>query len=272
MKSLEKLTIVSDFDGTLTDLAQESVTFALAYKELFANKISLDVKQVDEFFEAAGQVIKANPGAYGWEYEGMIVAPATSDPYLLMQAEARYTLSQLKAEGYYKGTEEETTALMQELFYASYKQAGIFFKEDARQFVLDLHKFANFYIVTNSKTDAVKHKIALLLNNPDNHIQVVGNARKFVASHASIELPGFPRPVYPDRPEYLNVLNSIGPVSAVCGDIFELDLVAPQFLGAKTVLLTNQNTPPWEEAYYKNHPTGKNAASLTETQNIIFSR
>ena len=221
--------------------------------------------------------ILETPGIYGWDYKGVIVAPASSDPYLLNQAAVKLVIEKLRGDGgAILPAQDEVDNLLNELYQMSYKHSGVAFRPGAKDFLLNLNRAGDFTVVTNSEKDAVRKKVALLLGD-DNDIKVVGNAKKYAvdetwdAVQEIMQPTGFPRPVYLRRKKYGEVLKAVGNVDTVVGDIYELDLVLPQVMGITTVLVTSLTTPDWEVAYYKDHPNGFSSSSLEEIADRIIS-
>ena len=271
---------VADFDGTVTDLQREAEGYLAVFAEELEARIGMPQAELHGLMETAKSEILANPGIYGWEYEGLIVAPAVADPYLLSQAQVGVVVEKLRdnPRGLKLPEPAEMGKFLSELHSISYQLAGVAFRDGALRFVTELHNSGEFAIVTNSGTEAVLKKLKMLLGNEDHGIKVVGEAKKYRVNQQwekvgeSIKPAGFPRPVYLRREEYGKVLTSAGRrVSVVIGDVYELDLALPEALGMTTVLVTSPMTPLWELKYYKQHSNGFSAASLDEVTHAVES-
>ena len=261
----ERPTRVIDFDGTVTDVQQEAADYLAAYRDQAAHKLAMTPDILDMIIPLARKEILKKPGIHGWEVNGLIVAPATADVYLFNRAIIRKIWQHLEP-----GFEGIGVAL-DELHQNSYDRAGTAFRDHALEFVTELHRSGKLVVVTNSETKKVKEKLATLLGGEDHGIEVVGNAKKYLVDPAweglplSVTPPGFPRPVYLRRPHYHAVLEGLNPVSAVIGDVYELDLAVPEHLGITTVLVTTPDmTPDWEINHYQNHDNGFTSGSLGE--------
>jgi hypothetical protein len=98
---------------------------------------------------------------------------------------------------------------------------------------------------------------------------VHGNAKKYLINPDWQRLPfqmqpeGFPTPVLLRRENYVNILEGVG-ADHTFGDIFSLDLSAPNQLGIFTVLLSSPQTPDYELQYYQNNENGFSAASFED--------
>ena len=144
------------------------------------------------------------------------------------------------------------------------------------------------YIVTNSHTDAVQHKLSLLENKRKQgkslspfQSRVFGRAQKYVVDPTfdlvpeSLTLPELSRPVLLRRRHYYQVLNEL--LSScnldwsqlwIFGDIFELDLSLPLSLGAQVGLVVNPFTPSWELNFLQSHPRGHLINDLSEVLSL----
>jgi FMN phosphatase YigB (HAD superfamily) len=254
--------IVLDFDGTLTDVQQESRTFFTAYKQDLCALVGADT---DVDFEAACQQILQAPHDYGWQVDGHIVAPAHTDPYILASCAARLVFDK---HDVMRTSDTRISALLQ-LFRNCYPRAGTVFRPFADEVLKALLATKiPVFIVTNSFTDDVTNKLALLrVPRPP---RIFGNAKKYVIEHR--EHPSFAalplsrvvehlqRPVLLRRGFYFDVLSAIWKetgatpqTTLVCGDLFELDLALPQALGTRVHLVSRDSTALYEKAAVGSH-------------------
>lgn len=269
------LNIVSDFDGTVTDVQRESETYYSAYRQRLAEFINISEYELEAFMELARTEIVTNPGLYGWEVGGVIVAPATADPYLFAQAAAGLVL-----KNYLKGDlvppKEEWGELFNILFAYAYPKAGVFFRPGAKDYVQRLNQLCKFHIVTNSGTSNVNRKLAMLVDEGVS-VKVIGDAKKFLIDNSYTDVPekitpsGFPRPAYLRRARYAAVLASLGEVDGVCGDVWELDLALPERFGIYTALLLSETTPSWEKEHYRVFENGISSTSLLELLDYLLT-
>ena len=248
---MEKKRVVIDFDGTVTVLDEEAVQFREAFIQEMARRLGLNIERLRSSMENAEAVVRQFPETYGWKSNGIIVAPAVSDPYLLTQASARLILeSEQPRTGW--PAEIDFDKFLGELFTYAYGFSGTCFKPYARFFIESLSIRADLTVVTNSGTEKVDAKITSLLGS-GHGIKIIGNAKKYQLGVVSNKLPvrvqisGLNRPVYPQRDNYYKILESLKP-DRVIGDSWELDLALPMFLGIPTVLALSERTPNWEVA------------------------
>lgn len=271
--------VVSDFDGVVTDLQRETQTYAEKFTERLSAELGMTTKDVLPLFETARNKIDTSPGIYGWEYQPpgggvpIIVAPATADPYIYVRVQANLAISWLRTEQGWKHipSVSEIPGLLQRLYEECYTFTG-YFRDGAEQYLRELHTHSHLTILTNSQTEDVHKKLLLL--GADSTIKVEGNAKKYQVDPGwmdmteTMAIPGLPRPVYLRRKTYNDALDAIrqrtGSVDKVIGDIWELDLALPEKNGIQTVLVTSRNTSAWEQAHYDHHANGFRSSSLSE--------
>lgn len=254
--------VVLDFDGTFTDVDREAVPFLAAYRDGLAARLG---GPIDAPWDEALAVVRSDPDAHGFEFEGTIVAPSHADPYILAASVARIVLSGgvgSKLDG------PERDDVLNALFRKAYAESATVFRPDARE-VLDalLAGPRPVYVVSNSHTEHVRTKLSALRDDALEHVTVHGNAKKFhlvapdpsdaafgaVPETRTVE--GLARPVHLRRGRYYELLRGLFAAAEVtprevlvCGDIFELDLALPAALGARTHLVTRESTPAYERA------------------------
>jgi hypothetical protein len=253
------MTILFDFDGTITDVEHEAAPYLARFRHRFSKRMGVLPHVLDGMVVAYEARVRTDPKA-GWEHGGHIVAPATADPYLTNNAIFTSILKDI-----FEIKQERRDSIMYELHTDAYAHAGTAFREGAKELLLSLD---NVVIITNSKPDAVLQKLAQL---DCSHIPIIGNAKKYVIDQSLDEVPesvrpaGFPREVLLRRRHYADALRSIGRIDAVIGDIFELDLALPEHLGYKVIQLETAGTQTHEREYMK----GRIAPSLRDIRDLI---
>jgi len=251
--------VILDFDGTFTRVEEEAAPFEEVYK---ANVADLLGRPLGDLWEKEAAHIRARPHGFGWTVEGKIVAPATSDPYLLCTAVAQRVFD---AAGILKNVPFRAE-VSQALYREAYKYTRTAFKPEAKRVLEQLLKTGtHVYVVTNSHTEVVSRKLDEL--NPDGRekLEVIGDAKKYVIDEPmptddlfdsvphTRAMPGLDRPVYLRRGRYYEALRRIWRAAKttpqrtlVCGDIYELDLALPEALGAHVHLVCGENTLGFE--------------------------
>ncbi len=289
--------VIFDFDGTLTDAEREGAPFRGGYLEDIATLTGWPLSRVEDAAARVEAEIAARPEAYGWLFQGEIVAPATVDPYLRMMPVARRLLDEAQALTHPTDRERVLDGL---LYKYNYQKTVHAFREGAVECLQALLKAQeagalSLCVVTNSHTDAVQAKIRHLeaqrvasggVGGALTPLvsRVYGRAKKYMLDDTlsdvprALTLPGLNRPVLLRRRCYLDVLNALrAEVGAgwsdvwVFGDIFELDLSLPLALGARVGLMANAFTPPWERAYLNEHPRGYVLNALQEASALALS-
>ncbi|MEO0326238.1 MAG: HAD family hydrolase [Myxococcota bacterium] len=257
--------VVLDFDGTFTDAEAEAGPFLRAYRQ--AAEAWLEARGVVDAagaWEAEGARLEAAPEAYGWRWEGRIVAPGGVDPYL----RASVIMSALLDAHSLLPEPAPRRGLLQRLYASCYVASKTVFRPDARAVVEALLASpATVAVVTNSATDAVREKLATLAPRGQEHLRVYGDAEKYVVTPAeppdgrfdglpdTVAAPGLDRPVFLRRGRYYETLRALWETTGttpertlVAGDIYELDLALPAALGAAVQLVGKARTMSYERA------------------------
>src|SRR5215813_11205975 len=252
--------VVLDFDGTMTDAEAEGRPFRDGYLEDLCALAGRAAGDPDITAIAAGveTELAAAPSAHPFLWAGRAVAPATVDPYLRMLPIANRVLDRF---GVLRDATDRGRLLATVLYKYNYaKTLGHpVFRDGAGELLL---RFAGTptWIVTNSDTHTVAHKIAALDRESPGIAwltsRVRGFARKFdvddtwTGAPAELAVPGLDRPVLLRRRRYFEILQEVldeaGKTFAdlvVIGDIFELDLALPLALGARVGLVVSPRTP-----------------------------
>jgi hypothetical protein len=281
------VTLVLDFDGTMTDAEAEGRPFREGYLEDLAwlcGRLPGD----SEVLAIADQVeteLAAAPASHPFLWMGRAVAPATVDPYLRMVPIAHRILDRF---GVIPSAEDRGRLLGSVLYKYNYaKTLGHpVFREGAGKMLASLAG-SRTWIVTNSDTHAVAGKIAALDREAPGVAwltsRVRGMARKFDVDDAwagapsEMTLPGLARAVLLRRRNYFEIIREVLAEAGssfeelvVVGDIFELDLAMPLSLGARVGLVTSSRTPDYERAFVTAHPRAKLIENLSEIPAFAF--
>lgn len=244
-----------DFDGTLTNLEKEAFPFVKGYKKDIAKDLNVSETEFENIWYNAVSIVNKDLNKHGWEISGKIVAPSYADPFIHSMAVARVIFDKT---GIFQNEEEKQNALTK-YFNSNYNKLITSFKNDANEFLDSLKSLYNVCIVTNSKTDGVRNKIEKL---NENHldIEIYGDAKKYVLDNnwneveETVSKDNFGRELFLRRKKYWDVLSGImnkynleNNQVAVVGDIYELDLLLPEYKGMNIVLLPNKDTPQFEK-------------------------
>lgn len=276
MTKTEILKIILDFDGTLTNVEKEARPVLEKKAELFCERTGMPRIILEVLLREAEQEVLRDPKA-GWTYNGLVVAPATADPYIFDTACYSKILEKLEKDLQFNVPREQKSReeFLQKLFHDSYPYAAAVFREGAKEFLEELASQYTVVVVTNSQTDPVKKKMEKL---GDFDIPIFGGAKKYAVENAwenvpeSIQPENFPRPVLLRRHQYNLLLSILGfepKETAVVGDIFELDLALPQHLGYRAGLLQTLGTQKHEKKYMESQPNSFLAKNFGEVVRLL---
>lgn len=255
--------VILDFDGTFTDAEAEGAPFVTAFKSAL---FDLAGRDLGAEWSAMERRIHDRPHAYGWVFDGNIVAPALADPYISSTTIAQGVLDEL---GILKGPEHRN-AVVQGIYHWAYGKTLSVFRPEAKEVLSSvLAKGLRTFCITNASTDGVVKKLEALVPGvvTDKRIGIFGAAQKFwigepadggaawTALPREYRIEGLERPILIRRGRYFNALQTVladvgcDPKDViVCGDIFELDLSLPLNLGMQIHLVQGKTTPDYELA------------------------
>lgn len=271
-----------DFDGTMTDAELEGAPFTSGYLDDLALLVgrSPDDAEIAAIAERTRAAIASDPEA-AFVWNGKQVAPSGVDPYLRVVPIAHAILDAFGAFP----REPDRAALLGRLLYKyNYAKTTVVPRAGARALLAGLAG-TDTWVVTNSHTDHVRHKIGVIDAGSGElawmSTRVRGLASKFEiddawdGAPAELALDGLRRPVLLRRRKYHAVLSELlggrgFDELTVVGDIFELDLAMPLALGARVGLVAGPGTPAHELAYVRSHPRAKLLGSLDEVRQFAF--
>lgn len=248
-----------DWDGTVRKIdGPVAQTYIDPYVAELAKNIGMDRSELAQRMQQARQVVIARPEDHGWDIDGARVTAAT-DTYLMTQAEAKKVLAEAEIE--------PKKGLLSEIHKHSRSVMALAWQPGVAEFMEKLKRNGGVAIVTNTETQDVEEELKELMGSRPG-IEVKGNAKKFVVDedwdgwrdkmpYSSIQPENYPHPVPLKRPYYFEVLEGLGEIKLVLGDLSELDLLVPQAMGIKTALKRTDYTPHWELSYYGKQGNGK---------------
>lgn len=262
--------LIFDYDGTLTDTASHAQPYHERFGQVIQERLGLTEQEMTLLEEKAREDIRTKP-ELGWKVNEVVIAPATADPYVFTASIYQQIIDSL-------GTERNPADLIFAAHHAAYANLSPTFREGAGDLLEDALNSGEVTIVTNSGTEDVRRQLA---NYGFSQVPVIGNAQKFMTQkdwegvQETIQPQGFPRPVHLRKQNYARILKELGADSGdttVVGDIYELDLALPDFLGMHIVQVANGYTPEHEVAYLRQHPKGHHAHNLMEVREILRGR
>ena len=248
--------VIFDFDGTCTDIPAITDNFLRSYLAgLNALLFTSAPVSSTEWTEALDTVRKASPDA-GWTLSTTPSAPGAADPYILSYEAAQLLRRrrQVKDDVPGKVFEDADAANLAPL-RPELKDSLLFLKDHG----------ARATFISNSRPDKIRKFLDDLFGGatPD-FIRVQPGAAKykigeplvgdgslsgpwlalFCALPAAVTCTGLARPVYLRRASYAGAVSAAlegdgGALSRTlfCGDIWEMDLAMPSYLGARIHLV-----------------------------------
>lgn len=270
-----KLVIGVDMDGTMTDPEAMNETFSDLYAGEVARWLQLPLARLRTWIEEKKAEIIQHPQEYSWVINGYPAAPSVSDYILLNQNAVRLVLLDLLAANEVPGKLQnpaDIDDILSQAYAFAHEHTPPRFRPGAREFVEFAQRRGKVVFITNSQTAQVEHRLQALL--PGNTVPVMGDAKKMIidptydALPDKVHRPGYSRTIDLRRPHYHSTLTQRVPErfgaegGLMMGDIPELDLMIPEYLGWWTVLVTSAFTPAWEDTYYDQLKTGFKVPSL----------
>ena len=273
-----------DFDGTITDIDRETIPAIQGWKRDLAKLMDYSPDRMEARWTEAERKILADPHAYGWKRDGRIVGPSASDPFLLATS---INIELFDQEGLYTNDDKERQDVMHKIFFANHHNIEPSFKRGADEFLTDMKERYKVHIVTNSKADSVEKKLRLLAHDHTD-IKVHDGANKYDV-HPDwtpdgrglpyrVHKQGFGRALEVRRKDYWESLTRImdredaAPENvAVVGDIYEFDLLLPELLGMRTVLVPRGRTSQAEVEAVRDSPRGYVATDLWDVREHLAS-
>jgi len=248
--NLKKEKFIFDFDGTITNVAEEAKDYPNLFSKRLADMAGIPFDIFNPLMQQYMQEVR-NDANVGWTMFGKIVAPAQADLYVLAEAGRNRLL-----DAYHRGEIEELKGykipdninkLAFQLFNEISVKLPTVFNEGAAELLNKLKQDSGgIVVVTNSKTDKVYHKLDLL---GVKDIEVIGDAKKYViTAEETMYLPGLDRPIYTQRGKYVSVLEDLArekgfnpEQTTIVGDIYEFDLMPAEVTGKPYgLVLTNE--------------------------------
>ncbi|HSB46571.1 MAG TPA: HAD family hydrolase [Candidatus Bilamarchaeum sp.] len=244
--------VILDFDGTLTDVEKEAAGFGERYLLDLCSVLGIAEAELGRLWEAERRKLDESPD-FGWSVGGKIVAPAYADPHILATATAGAVLDSL---GLFMD-KAERLKLSDSIFHRNYPLNPTVFRDGAGEFLRELMDKFPVFIVTSSEAGNVERKLAQL--GPGRAPPVFGSAQKYAIDDSwaavpeGMEVGGLGRPVLLRRKKYWEIIEGILASAGVsrgealvAGDIFELDLSLPLFMGVPVCLVMKGATGIYE--------------------------
>jgi len=261
--------LILDFDGTLTDVRETFPIYESRFREIFSSMTGVSVEDLRGYEERIGEAVRRDPLS-GWVNGGLVVASAQADPYAFNATVYQAVCGELGI------SEERRDEILSRCYRGAYSITPTKLKEGLDGFLAEVQKRYDVNVVTNSSGEHVSRELAKV-GFPE-HL-VVGGAQKHIIDENwngvpfAIDRDGFPRPVMLRKRAYGEILKGIGGTpleTTVVGDIYELDLALPDYLGMGIVQMVGASTPVHEIDYVRNHARGEVVRNLEEARDVLL--
>lgn len=263
---MNKKNLLLDFDGTITNIDEESEDFQRIYPELLFEELKIKESDYMDEFNQIKKDLKKN------EKKGFILycqdaLPASADPYILTQSSGQELI---KKFNFQVGDE---TKLLIDLFgktVSKIQNGKIHYregKERTQEFLEKVKLKYNSIFITNSKKEKVENYLKEMNKNYLSEIPVIGEAKKLFVDKNFYEVPVFfipgafsnanffKRKVLLRRKSYYNILKDLSEKgiteenTSVVGDTYEVDLGLPDYLGYNVIQIENGYSKSHERKY-----------------------
>lgn len=251
-----KKKLILDYDGTATEIEKDSEEFREIYPKVCFDLLNSQYMYSDKrlnYHLFNQRYLDLKEGLLNHPERGFVInggdsLPATADPYIHSQSAMSDLILEVNPD-LFSDEKYKTDFLIQAYQLVNQKiKSGSFFREGFRDFLLRLGERYDYTFVTNSGSKKIEGALkAIGIGN----VPIVGNAKKLFVDNdfefvpISIRPEGFPRDVSLRRKFYydcLDLLNSEGYIpedTIVVGDIYELDLALPEYLGYGLIQIDN---------------------------------
>lgn len=257
--------VIFDFDGSLTAATRDE-RYEAEYRSALGYVLGRPIE--DRPWHGALERVDTEPADHGWRFEGRLVATA-SDVFLRVMAAAELIVRERAPEL----DDHRVRDILDSAHARAADDAQLIARPDLGV-LLETVPAHEGVVVTNASTMRVSRRAEEL----NIRWKIAGEAQKFRVDPAISERGdtyGLKRALYPVRPSYQQIIErELGALSpralTVAGDNLELDLLAPDRLGSRVILLTNERTQPWELSWIRAKPSTRAvAASLTEAAALL---
>ena len=277
----EKMLIIVDFDGTVTDIDEETKSFRREFLRRMANMLDLDYAAFEQNVCDHERLIEEHPEKYGFVRNGRIVAPSNADPYILPYEAIRLIMHEMN-----KWPDDDA---IQTILFGVYDSVigslnqPVIFRKGVGELFFSMQP-ESAYIVSGSSKGLLQHKIRTL--GPRFRwllLRTRGSAKKYDLADQlpdvpeTFEIPGYYRPIFIRRHRYYKILEELRQEHhvewnnvLVIGDIFEADGALPFALGARFALMLRQGSLQHEVDFLRSHERGMVISSLDEARELLI--
>lgn len=301
---MKRAKVIMDFDGTLTDEAQQARELASIAKRMLAEEVlQVPYEEIVDLYDKMRGAILARPHKYHWMVNGVPATYAYEGAYLLntsilqniVLSKPRFIKKVRKV--FPANNLDSVTQCSNHLFHTGTLQVDPHFLDGVRELLIDLieHEAIDPVILTNSETRKIEmnlRKLRIGKRGSDHdykyEIDILGDTRQYhmdsqweehfehdehgsiqelpVNKHFSIDLR---RPVY--HAALVEVLEEGHDEVVVVADGFSLAGALPLMMGLKFILKKTGYTPRWCEECVSSHHNGDVVGEIEELKELLFS-
>lgn len=300
----EKLKILLDFDGNLTDEPRQAAELAGIALDMLADLLGAPIADLEALYAEIKKQILSNPHLHPWEVNGLPACYAYEGAYLLntvilqqiLKSEPRF-LAVVTAR-FPADSLDSVTHCVNHLFHNGSLSVNPHFLPETRDFLISLLSDPSLdsTIFTNSQTQKIAANLRHLeigvvgANHPyEEEIAILGDTRQY---HLDANWPQtFPHPVHGPiqvlpvndrfwvdlrRPVYHAALKREIERGyrdiIIVADGFSLAGALPLMMGLSFIFHKTGSAPDWAQNLVASHPRGRVATGLPEIENIIKNR
>lgn len=291
-----KYSIGFDFDGVFTDSTNHVADYRNRVFRMLTQLTGTSISQLEQECQEQVAHLEANPTTTGWAPVGEIAAFWNEGPQFLATA----TFELLLALEKYKTVTEEH-------FHEEIKNVE-WFKPKIKAGKSDLYNVLEFHfrsahtavdhrydqqLVNDlcNKMAEMGYAASMISTSPEQDIvrilgqvnmDIYGGTLKFnfdkgfVKYGENMQVMHGPHTYTVNNVRskvYHDVIEKVeqkqGPMKAVVGDVFTLDLALPLAMGKHIILKKNDYTPAWSENYVHNHERGHVVEDIAEIPSLL---
>lgn len=281
MSASDNMLVIVDFDGTATDIDQETIPFRQEFLRRMAELLNIEQAAFERMVCEQEQRIRRHPEQFGFVRCNRIVAPSNTDPYILPYEAIRCIMHTLK-----RWPDDDT---IQMILYSTFESVldmvshSIVFREGIEEFFFTMQTQSS-YIVSGSTQSLMIDKIGTLGSRFHwLYSRAFGDAKKYnivdqlKGVPETFTMPGYYRPMYTRRHQYYWILDHLRRRHSaqwsdvlVIGDIFEADGALPFSLGARFALMLREGSLQHEIDFLRSHERGMVINSLDEARELLI--
>lgn len=296
----ERIKILLDFDGTLTNEIAQAAEFSGVAIEMFASILGCSVKEVETRYLEIKAAILKDPHCYPWLVNDLPACYAYEGAYLLNTVILQQILLtdalflETVSQKYPADKLDSVTQCVNYIFHQGSFAVNPHFLPETREFLVSMIEegLVEPVIFTNSETRKIVNNLRTLAigergsaHSFDHEIGILGDTRQyFIDPNWNV---GFAHPrlsvvqILPINEQFAVDLRRPTYYAALAGEIargyrvivvadgFSLAGAMPLMMGLDFVLAKTSFTPDWASDFVAAHPRGNVVGGLVEIEKVI---